>query len=105
MGDAILSGKQQICTSRQFCPFATNGSKRISLFLKEDGGLGEGENFFSREKKFSPSPNSTPVAPGGLFLLAGGLSGDFTQVAAFDFAAGGCGQSENVFIPIVSSKD
>ena len=28
------------------------------LFLKKDGGSGEGKNFFSREKKFFPSPDS-----------------------------------------------
>jgi len=38
--------------------FATNGSKHIPLFLKRDGGAGEGKNFFSREKKFFPSPAS-----------------------------------------------
>ena len=31
-------------------------SKSIPLFLKEKGGAGERENFFSREKKFSLSP-------------------------------------------------
>ena len=36
--------------------FATNWSKITPLFLKEKGGAGERENFFSREKKFSLSP-------------------------------------------------
>ena len=36
--------------------FATNGSKNTPLFLKEKGGAGERENFFSREKKFPLSP-------------------------------------------------
>ncbi|MBE6355627.1 MAG: DUF1559 domain-containing protein [Lentisphaerae bacterium] len=31
-------------------------SQRVPLFLKEKGGAGERENFFSREKKFSLSP-------------------------------------------------
>jgi len=31
---------------------------KTPLFLKRDGGPGEGENFFSREKKFSPSPGT-----------------------------------------------
>ena len=35
-----------------------SGAKHTSLFLKKDGGLGEGKNFFSREKKFFPSPES-----------------------------------------------
>jgi hypothetical protein len=35
-------------------------SPSIPLFLKWDGGVGEGRNFFSREKKFRPSPASTP---------------------------------------------
>ena len=35
------------------------GAKYTPLFLKEVGGLGEGENFFSREKKFSPSPKKS----------------------------------------------
>ena len=30
--------------------------ENTSLFLKEKGGAGERENFFSREKKFSLSP-------------------------------------------------
>ena len=36
------------------------GAKHTPLFLKKDGGLGEGKNFFSREKKFFPSPKNLP---------------------------------------------
>ena len=32
------------------------GAAKSPLFLKKDRGLGEGKNFFSREKKFFPSP-------------------------------------------------
>lgn len=32
--------------------------KKTSLFLKREGGAGEGKNFFSREKKFFLSPAS-----------------------------------------------
>ena len=32
------------------------GAKHTPLFLKKDRGSGEGKNFFSREKKFFPSP-------------------------------------------------
>ena len=46
------------------------GAKHTPLFLKKDGGLGEGKNFFSREKKFFPSPKKSP-------LLA--FSGDFFE--------------------------
>ena len=37
---------------------ATNWSSHTSLFLKKDGGAGEGKNFSSREKKFFLSPAS-----------------------------------------------
>ena len=33
-------------------------STSTPLFLKRGGGSGEGKNFFSREKKFFPSPDS-----------------------------------------------
>ena len=43
-----------------FCRFIKHTvfaqAKTYSLFLKRDRGLGKGENLFSREKKFSPSP-------------------------------------------------
>ena len=35
---------------------AVETEQRSPLFLKEKGGAGERENFFSREKKFSLSP-------------------------------------------------
>jgi len=36
--------------------------------------LGEGENFFSREKKFSPSPNPNPFQEKrGIFVLISGF--------------------------------
>ncbi|MBE6363143.1 MAG: hypothetical protein E7054_05760 [Lentisphaerae bacterium] len=64
----------------------TGRAANTSLFLKKDGGLGEGKNFFSREKKFFPSPkNSSQFAasrstvPQKLFcgtsLPAGGVGG------------------------------
>ena len=37
-------------------PAATTERQNSSLFLKRDEGSGEGKNFFSREKKFFPSP-------------------------------------------------
>lgn len=43
-------------TANEACFFATIGSKNISLFLKKERGSGEGKNFFSRKKKFFPSP-------------------------------------------------
>ena len=45
-----------------FCRFIKHTvfaqAKTYSLFLKRDRGLGKGENLFSREKKFSPSPGT-----------------------------------------------
>ena len=35
-------------------------AKTYSLFLKGEWGLGKGENLFSREKKFFPSPEQSP---------------------------------------------
>ena len=59
--ELLVSKTCQICVSLLFLQkylsnFATNWSKIIPLFLKEKGGAGERENFFSREKKFSLSP-------------------------------------------------
>ena len=34
---------------------AVDAEQKLPLFLKEKGGAGERENFFSREKKFFPS--------------------------------------------------
>ena len=58
--ELLVSKTCQICVSLLFLQkylsnFATNWSKIIPLFLKEKGGAGERENFFSREKKFFPS--------------------------------------------------
>ena len=59
--ELLVSKTCKICVSLLFLQkylsnFATNWSKIIPLFLKEKGGAGERENFFSREKKFSLSP-------------------------------------------------
>ena len=40
---------------------ATNWSSHTSLFLKKDGGAGEGKNFSSREKKVFPFPRITDL--------------------------------------------
>jgi len=51
------------------------GAKHTPLFLKKDGGLGEGKNFFSREKKFFPSPkNSHYLLSAAIFLSIVGIS-------------------------------
>ena len=70
--ELLVSKTCQICVSllfylKNFLIFATtllrpagyggqDWSKITPLFLKEKGGAGERENFFSREKKFSLSP-------------------------------------------------
>ena len=51
--ELLVSKTCQICVSLLFLQkylsnFATNWSKIIPLFLKEKGGAGERENFFSR---------------------------------------------------------
>jgi len=48
--------KQNCFTLIELLVSSTLSSKSIPLFLKEKGGAGERENFFSREKKFSLSP-------------------------------------------------
>jgi hypothetical protein len=40
---------------------ATSERQNTSLFLKRDEGSGEGKNLFSREKKFFPSPEQSPL--------------------------------------------
>ena len=37
------------------------------LFLKRDEGSGEGKDFFSREKKFFPSPEQSPLIGNATF--------------------------------------
>ena len=49
--ELLVSKTWQICVSLLYYL-----RKSIPLFLKEKGGAGERENFFSREKKFSLSP-------------------------------------------------
>jgi len=60
----LVRQRKAMCASKDmmilYLLFATNGSKHIPLFLKRDGGSGEGKNFFSREKKFFPSPGHLP---------------------------------------------
>ena len=50
------TGASLFFSQKNLLNFATNWSKSTPLFLKEKGGTGERENFFSREKKFSLSP-------------------------------------------------
>ncbi|MBO7153427.1 MAG: hypothetical protein J6W67_06445, partial [Lentisphaeria bacterium] len=58
-------------------PFSSGSSDR----LPDKGGvLGEGENFFSREKKFSPSPNPIPFQEKRCTLGLGYSSGSFQEM-------------------------
>ena len=55
MKNQYLSNRR-VAEKLAFCRGSDLSSQRSPLFLKEKGGAGERENFFSREKKFSLSP-------------------------------------------------
>ena len=54
----LLVITSQIC--RDIFKRSVSRYQNTPLFLKRDGGLGEGKNFFSREKKFFLSPGFSP---------------------------------------------
>jgi len=55
-GPVFAAGEKRMGTEAAGEAYCPRFPQNIPLFLKKDRGPGEGKNFFSREKKFFPSP-------------------------------------------------
>ena len=63
--------------------------------MKKDGGSGEGKNFFSREKKFFPSPDSRSFSGTEDDELVDGAAHGCVEPAAVPAGIGGVNVEKN----------